>query len=98
MDLEQEKANLETPQPRYQWYHKVFALLVAAVGFEVGLFLIIFPWMEPWSNNYFATLVPEWRTFWVNAYVRGAISGLGVVNVVVALSEVFRLRRFSVSG
>jgi hypothetical protein len=51
--------------------------------------------MDPWPNNYFATVVPEWRRFWVSPYVRGAVSGLGLVNVVIALSEVFRLRRFS---
>jgi hypothetical protein len=28
-------------------------------------------------------------------YVRGAISGLGVVNLYISLGEVFRLRRFS---
>ena len=28
-------------------------------------------------------------------YVRGAISGIGVVNLYISLGEVFRLRRFS---
>jgi hypothetical protein len=28
-------------------------------------------------------------------YVRGAISGLGVLNLYISLGEVFRLRRFS---
>jgi hypothetical protein len=28
-------------------------------------------------------------------YVRGAISGLGMVNLYISLGEVFRLRRFS---
>ncbi len=105
MDLEQGRpvqatADLdhEIERPRFKWYHKVFALLVAAIGFEVGLFLMVFPWMDIWPNNYFATMVPEWRRFWVNPYVRGAISGLGLVNVFIALSEVFRLRRFSSNG
>jgi hypothetical protein len=33
--------------------------------------------------------------YWFNAYVRGAVSGLGIVNVYIALLEIFRLRRFA---
>jgi hypothetical protein len=100
MDLEQaqpieEERGPGPAAPRYRWHHKLLALLGAAIAFEVGIFLIVFPWMDPWPNNYFATVVPEWRRFWVSPYVRGAVSGLGLVNVVIALSEVFRLRRFS---
>jgi hypothetical protein len=83
------------PRPQYKWYHKVFALLGAAIAFEVGIFLIVFPWMDPWPHNYFVTAIPEWRNFWISPYVRGAISGLGVVNVILSLSEALRLRRFS---
>ena len=86
------------PQPvrrKYKWYHKVFALLGAAVAFEVGVFLIVFPWMDPWPHNYFATLVPEWRWLWVSPYMRGGVSGLGLVNVIISLTEALRLRRFS---
>jgi hypothetical protein len=33
------------------------------------------------------------RTIWENAYFRGALSGLGLVNIYISLGEVFRLRR-----
>ena len=99
MDLEQAAplpgGNPQTARPRYRWYHKVFALLGAAIAFEVGVFLIVFPWMDPWQHNYFASALPEWRRLWVNPYVRGAISGLGLVNVIISLSEALRLRRFT---
>jgi hypothetical protein len=46
-------------------------------------------------RGFFASLAPEWRVYWFNAYVRGAVSGLGIVNVYIALLEIFRLRRFA---
>ena len=37
------------------------------------------------------------RGVWLNGYFRGAVSGLGVLDLWIALGEVFRLRRFSPS-
>ena len=83
------------PAARYRWFHKLFGILFAAFCLSVGLFLLIFPWTDGWDSNYFATLVPEWRVWWNNLYVRGAISGVGVVNLFISFVEMFRLRRFS---
>ena len=47
------------------------------------------------DKNLFSALAPEWRQYWDNAYLRGAVSGLGVLNVYISLAEIFRLRRFS---
>ena len=81
------------PAPRYRWYHKVSAVLFITLCLDVGLVLLIFPWTDYWDN--FAAFVRPWRPFIDNLYVRGAISGLGVVNLYISLGEVFRLRRFS---
>jgi len=81
-------------RPVWRWYHKMSAVLLITFCLEIGIFLAIFPWTEYWDRNYFATLV-RWRPYWENLYVRGAITGLGVVNLYISLSELFRLRRFS---
>ena len=47
------------------------------------------------GRQLFFGLVPEWHRFWDNSYVRGAISGLGVVNLYISFLEIFRLRRFA---
>jgi hypothetical protein len=55
---------------------------------EVGLLLIIVPWWSAlWDQNYFAQSLPMVRTVIANNYVRGAVSGLGLVNVYVGLAE-----------
>ena len=54
---------------------------------EAGLLLILIPWSAFWDRNYFADLVPGLRPFITNNFVRGAVSGLGAVNLFAALSE-----------
>ena len=93
-DVEQHETMTVRP-PEYRWYHKMSAVLLITFCLEIGLFLLIFPWTEYWDNNYFAALAPQLRQYWDNMYVRGAISGLGVINLYISLAEVFRLRRFA---
>jgi hypothetical protein len=80
----------EQSAPR--WYDKLIGLLFALLCFEIGVFLMAFPWSRYWATNYFAWLTPEWREIWMDPYFRGAISGAGLVNLYVSLAEVFRLQ------
>jgi hypothetical protein len=40
-------------------------------------------------------LTPFLRSWWNNFYVRGVVSGIGMVNLYISLVEVVRLKRFS---
>jgi hypothetical protein len=63
-------------------------LLYAAYFLEVGLLLIVLPWTSFWDRNYLLDLVPSVRELVLSAYVRGAVSGLGLLNVVFGLSDI----------
>ena len=78
------------------WFSRLSSVLFIIFCFELGLFLLIYPWTESWSDNYFSWVITgsvqtSWHEFWNNSYVRGGVSGLGVVNVWIAILEVFRL-------
>ncbi len=78
------------------WFQRLMSVLFIIFCLELGLFLLIYPWTDGWSDNYFAWAVrgsvqTTWHAFWNNSYVRGAISGMGVVNLWIAMNEVFRL-------
>ena len=62
-------------------------LLVVAYFLEVGLVLVLVPWSGYWDRNYFAEMVPMLHDILRNNYVRGAVSGLGVVNLLVGFNE-----------
>ena len=70
--------------------------LVLAIFFlEVGAVLTLAPWSAYWDRNYFAETLPAIRALITNNFVRGAITGLGGVNLVagfVDLSLVFASR------
>jgi hypothetical protein len=105
MPLERETAEAPVVNPEnaaeekqarlLRWYQIASALLFIIFCFEIGVFLLVFPWLEYWGHNWFSTFVPEWRRYWENPFVRGAISGLGALNIYIALAEIFRLRRFA---
>ena len=40
-------------------------------------------------------MTPFFRMWWNNLYLRGAVSGIGMVNLYISLVEAFRLKRFS---
>ena len=98
----QSPASAETVQspiavarPTYHWYQKVSAVVFITFCLEIGLYLLIVPWTESWDGNYFSGLLPAMKRYWDNLYVRGAVSGLGAVNLYISLVELFRLRRFA---
>lgn len=68
-------------------------LLVIAALIELGLLLIVVPWSAYWDRNYFAQLSPIVEAVVVNNYVRGAVTGLGAVNVLAALADLASLVR-----
>lgn len=83
-----------TPQPaKHTWIHKLGIFLFVIVCFEVGAFLTVFPWTPQWDNNSLAALFPWLHNLWSSSYFRGALSGLGLLNIYISLGEVSRLRR-----
>jgi hypothetical protein len=70
-------------------------LLFVVFFIEVGLLLVVLPWSGFWERNYFAYAWPELRTLMTNNFVRGAVSGLGVLNLLAGffeLAPVFAVR------
>jgi hypothetical protein len=53
----------------------------------VGLLLVIIPWSSFWERNYFGEVVPLIRELLTNNYLRGGVTGLGLVNVWLALGD-----------
>jgi hypothetical protein len=62
-------------------------LVLVALFLEVGFLLVVMPWSAFWDRNYFAQAVPAVHALITNNFVRGAISGLGIINVYLGLAE-----------
>ena len=64
-------------------------LLLTAFFFEAGLVLLIVPWSSYWERNYFVQALPLLEPFLTNDFVRGAVSGLGLLNLVAGFVEIW---------
>lgn len=60
---------------------------MVAFFIEVGLLLIVVPWSSFWDRNYFGVVWPWLRPWFVNDYMRGAVSGLGFVNLFAGVAD-----------
>jgi len=94
MSVEPEQTTETEPVDRVAgWSRKLGSLLAVIFCFEIGVFLLVFPWLDPWPNNWMADLIPWLSRVWGNGFFRGSVSGLGAVNIYISLAEVYRLRR-----
>jgi hypothetical protein len=71
-------------------------LVYVAFFLEIGLLLVVLPWSGFWERNYFGTAWPGLRPIIANNFVRGAVTGLGVVNLFAGLADLALL--FAVRG
>ena len=69
-------------------------LILAAFFLEVGLLLAVLPWSGFWDSNYFGAAWPGLHRVMTNNYVRGAVTGLGVVNLCAGLADLAVLLPF----
>jgi hypothetical protein len=68
------------------------AILYIAFCFEMGVFLFVFPWVSVWHHNFFIARFPWLSVIARNYYFRGAVSGIGLVDIYLAFHEVWRMR------
>jgi hypothetical protein len=62
-------------------------LLFAAYFLEAGLVLIVAPWSVFWERNFFSGTLPLIGHAAANAFVRGAVSGVGAVTALAGFAE-----------
>ena len=81
-------------RPHRSWRRWLVGILFALFTCAVGLFLVVFPWTDFWTINYFEETVPVLRDLWYEPSFRGALTGLGFVNIYIAcLQVVYSLRK-----
>jgi hypothetical protein len=82
------------PQVATRRKSPIWRYLLALLTLEIGLFLIIFPWTDWWLFNHIQDSNSWLGERWEDPYFQGAISGLGAVNVYLAVVEfISTLRR-----
>jgi hypothetical protein len=74
------------------WRARLFLAEFVFVCLVVGILLITAPWTPLWSTNSLLADLPRLRELLMNNFVRGLISGIGLIDIGLAVTEVVRYR------
>jgi hypothetical protein len=75
------------PPKSMRWHRRLLGICLIVFAFEIGLFLIVFPWHPAWSMNWIPVHSKRFADLWMSPYFRGVVSGLGLLDVFIALGE-----------
>jgi hypothetical protein len=59
-------------------------VLISLDFFLLGVLLILLPWLGFWEHNYFLDKYPELTPYVLHPSLRGAVTGLGVLDILFA--------------
>lgn len=79
--------------PAYSIMSRLLTILYVIVCFEMGVFLFVLPWLSIWTRNYFVGHYSLVSAIALNYFFRGAISGIGLADIWLAVYELWRLRK-----
>jgi hypothetical protein len=65
----------------------VASVLSVSSSLLVGIILVVAPWTTLWDSNYLLNPHPALRAFVLSSFTRGSVTGLGLVNIVLAIWE-----------
>ena len=68
-------------------------LAYIAFFLETGLLLVVLPWSTFWSRNYFVVHWPAISPWLVNDFVRGGVTGIGLINLAAGVADIIPLLR-----
>lgn len=81
------------PQAPKRWQGRLLIVCFAIFAFEIGLFLVVIPWLDSWTFNYFQGINPNFESIWDEPSFKGLVTGLGFVNIYIAFLQILRLFR-----
>ncbi len=85
----------ETSVNTRPFLERLIRVLCMLLLFEVGVILLFLPWLSLWDRNYFLSHYPSLRLVMLNPSVRGVVTGLGALDILVAAGM---LRRHTPAG
>jgi len=90
---ERERESTEAGHTRVElWLHRLVVLLFVFVCASVGVFLVILPWRPEWTHNRLVLSYPGLRQFIASGFVRGVVSGLGMLDIWIGFWEAVHYR------
>src|SRR5512143_2248210 len=74
------------------WLHRLSLVIFVIFCIELGMLLTVLPWTKIWTDNSLIAAHPTWRSVAQDNFVRGVITGLGLVDVWIGIWEAVHYR------
>lgn len=86
------------PEPTVQesavalWVHRISLIVYVMFCIEIGLLLAVLPWTRVWTDNSIVVAYPWLRQFLQQNFVRGVVTGLGLLDIWLGIWEAVHYR------
>ena len=74
------------------WLHRLSLVVLVVFCIELGMLLAVLPWTPVWVNNSLLAAHPLAKSILQGNFVRGIITGLGLVDIWIGIWEAVHYR------
>jgi hypothetical protein len=78
---------VKKPKRSALWLQRLWLVVFVLFCLEVGIILTVLPWTKLWTDNSLLLSYPALRDFLMLGFVRGVVSGLGLVDIWMGVAE-----------
>ena len=82
----------QRPKRSSLWVKRLWLIVSVLICLEIGIVLTVLPWTRMWTENSLLLGHPQLREFLTQNFVRGLVSGLGLVDIWMGIAEAVRYR------
>jgi len=80
----------QEPRRTNLWLKRAWLVIFVLFCLEIGIILTVLPWTRVWTENSLLLGHPQVREFLQQNFVRGLVSGLGLVDIWMGIAEAVR--------
>ncbi len=74
------------------WLHRISLVIFVIFCIELGMLLSVLPWTRVWTDNALLAAHPSWRAVLQDNFVRGVVTGMGLIDVWIGIWEAVHYR------
>jgi len=80
------------------WMRRLSLVVFVAFCIELGMLLVVLPWTRLWADNSLVAGHPTLRAFVQQNFVRGCVSGFGLIDIWLGISEAMHYKESGDKG
>jgi hypothetical protein len=83
---------VKKPVGPHRWLQRLWLVVFVLFCLEVGILLTVLPWTRLWTGNSLLASYPTLQDFMMYGFVRGVVSGLGLIDIWMGIAEAVTYR------